>query len=51
MRFHTYRDESRACHLDLVGGTTMPWSIDLVRLGAAAVLLASFVCALAAQVV
>lgn len=50
MRFHTYRDESRACHLDLIGGTTTPWSIDLVSVGAATLLLASFVCALAAQV-
>ena len=30
MHLHTYRDESRSWHLDLIGGRGRPWSIDLV---------------------
>jgi len=30
MHLHTYRDESRSRHLDLIGGRGHPWSIDLV---------------------
>ena len=51
MRLRTYRDESHACHLDLVGGTTSPWTVDLVSLVATLILVTSFVCALVAQLV
>jgi hypothetical protein len=47
MRIHIYRDESHSGHLDLVGGGDHPWTIDLVTVTAAAILVAGFVCALA----
>jgi hypothetical protein len=43
MHLHTHRDQSRSRHFDLIGHH---WSIDLVTLGAAAILLAGFACAL-----
>jgi hypothetical protein len=49
MRLRTYRDESRSRHFDLSGGAGHPWSIDLVSVTAAVILLLGFVCALAAQ--
>jgi hypothetical protein len=49
MRLHTYRDESRSRHFDLMGGSHHPWTIDLVVVAASAILLAGFVGALAAQ--
>jgi hypothetical protein len=46
MRIHTYRDESRSRHfVDLVGGGGHPWTIDLVTVTAAAMLVAGFACA------
>jgi hypothetical protein len=51
MRFRTYRDETHACHLDLVGGTAKTWSLDLISCGAGLILAVSFVCALVAQFV
>ena len=51
MRLRTYRDESRACHLDHVGGSANPWTIDLVSLVATLILVTSFVCAVVAQLV
>ena len=46
MHLHTYRDESRSRHFDLIGGH--PWSIDLVAVTASGILLMGFACALAA---
>ena len=43
MHLQTYRDEDRSRHVDLVGDH---WSIDLVSVTAASVLLAGFVCAI-----
>ena len=48
MHLHTYRDESRARHLDLIGGRGHPWSIDLVAVIASGILLMGFACAVAA---
>jgi hypothetical protein len=48
MHLHTYRDESRSGHLDLIGGRGHPWSIDLVAVIASGLLLVGFGCALAA---
>jgi hypothetical protein len=45
MRFQTYRDEQRSRHFDLVGDH---WSIDLVTVTAAGILLVGFICAIAA---
>jgi hypothetical protein len=44
MHLHTYRDENRSRHFDLVGNR---WSIDLVTVTASAVLVAGFACAVA----
>jgi len=42
MRVHTYRDESHSRHFDLVGGGVHPWTIDLVTVTAAAMLVVGF---------
>ena len=42
MRFQTYRDEHRSRHFDSVGNQ---WSIDLVTVTAAGILLVGFACA------
>lgn len=44
MQLHTYRDESRSRHLDLIGHH---WSIDLVTVTAASILMLGFACAIA----
>jgi hypothetical protein len=49
MRFHTYRDESHSRHFDLIGGTSHPWTIDLVTVTVVALLVVGFACALVAQ--
>jgi hypothetical protein len=46
MHLHTYRDESRSRHLDLVCGGKSPWSIDLVVVITSGVLVVGFACAL-----
>lgn len=51
MHLHTYRDESRSRHLDLIGGRSHPWSIDLIAVAAAGLLLVGFACAVAATLV
>jgi hypothetical protein len=51
MHLHTYRDESRSGHLDLIGGRGHPWSIDLVAVTSSGILLMSFACAVAALLV
>jgi hypothetical protein len=51
MHLHIYRDESRSGHVDLVGEGEHPWSIDLVTVIAAAIMLAGFAGALAARFV
>jgi hypothetical protein len=48
MRLHTYRDQSRSRHFDLVGGGGHPWTIDLVTVTAATILVVGFACALVA---
>jgi hypothetical protein len=48
MHLHTYRDESRSAHLDLIGGRGRPWSIDLVAVLASGILVLGFACAVAA---
>jgi hypothetical protein len=42
---HTYRDENRSGHCDLVGEGSHPWSIDLVSVVAVGILVAGFTCA------
>jgi hypothetical protein len=51
MRLRTYRDETYACHLDLVGGNDTPWKVDLVKWLAGCVLVTGLCCALVAQIV
>ena len=51
MHLHTYRDESRSGHLDLIGGRGHPWPIDLVAVTASGILLMGFACAVAALLV
>ncbi len=51
MHLHTYRDESRSRHLDLIGGKNHPWSIALVTLTTSAILVAGFACAVAVLLV
>ena len=48
MHLHTYRDENRSRHFDLIGHH---WSIDLVTVGAAGFLVVGFACALVALLV
>ena len=48
---HTYRDESRSRHFDLLGGARHPWSIDLVTVTASGILLMGFACAFAALLI
>jgi hypothetical protein len=47
----TYRDESRSRHFDLVGEGEHPWTIDLVTVTAAAILVVGFASALVAHLV
>jgi hypothetical protein len=47
MHLHTYRDESRSRHLDLIGRGHR-WSIDLVTATASGILVVGFACALVA---
>src|ERR1700687_1874984 len=46
MHLHTYRDESRSRHLDLIGGRGHPWSLDLVVVIASGILLSVSPCTL-----
>jgi hypothetical protein len=48
MHLHMYRDKNRSSHLDLVGEGDNPWTIDLVVVMAAAILVVGFAIALAA---
>jgi hypothetical protein len=48
MRLHTYRDESRSRHFDLIFGGEHPRSIDLVLVTISGMLVVSFACALMA---
>jgi hypothetical protein len=47
MHLHTYRDESRSRHFDLISGGKRPRSIDLVLVMASGMLVVGFVCAFA----
>jgi hypothetical protein len=51
MRLHAHQDQNQSRHLDIVGGGNHPWSIDLVTVTAAALLVAGFVAALTAELV
>jgi len=51
MHLHLHRDESRSGHLDLVGEGDHPWTIDLVTVTAAAILVVGFASALVAHLV
>jgi hypothetical protein len=46
MRLHTYRDESRSTHFDLICGGERPRTIDLVSVTASVILVVGFACAL-----
>jgi len=48
MRLQTYRDETRSRHFDLIGGGGHPWSIDLVAITAAGLLVTGFAWAVVA---
>jgi hypothetical protein len=48
MHFHTYRDEERSRHFDLVG---RHWSVDLVAVTAAGILVVGFASALVALLI
>jgi hypothetical protein len=48
MHLHTFRDEKRSGHVDLIGHH---WSIDLITVTAASILVVGFACALAAVLV
>jgi hypothetical protein len=45
MHLHTYRDENRSSHIDLIG---QHWSVDLVTVTAASILVLGFACAVVA---
>jgi len=49
VRLHSYRDESRSLHCDLIGGRGHPWSIDLVSVTVSGILVVGFACALMAH--
>jgi|SRR6201987_4507625 len=51
MHLHLYRDESRSGHFDLVGEGDHPWTVDLVTVTAAAILVVGFASALVAHLV
>jgi hypothetical protein len=46
MRLHTYRDENRSRHFDLISGGDHPRSIDMVSALSAGVLVLAFAFAL-----
>jgi hypothetical protein len=46
MHLHTYRDESRSRHFDLISEGKHPRSIDLVSVVTSGMLAAGFACAL-----
>ena len=48
MRLQTYRDENRSRHFDLIGHH---WSIDLVAVTAATILVVGFACAVTALLI
>ena len=49
MHLHIYRDETRAGHIEIVGEGDHPWTIDLVTVVTAAILVVGFAGALVAQ--
>ena len=51
MHLHTYRDEGRSRHLDLIGGRGHPGSIDLVVVIASGIMLIGLACAFAALLI
>jgi acyl dehydratase len=48
MRFHAYQDDQQSAHLDIIFGTR---TIDLITVTVAAMLVAGFVAALAAELI
>jgi len=51
LHLHLYRDESRSGHFDVVGEGDHPWTIDLVTVTVAAILVVGFAGALVAHLV
>ena len=51
MHLHVYRDESRSGHIEIVGEGDHPWTIDLVTVVTAAILVVGFAGALVAHLV
>jgi hypothetical protein len=51
MRLHAYQDENRSGHLDIVGRGDHPWTIDVVAVTLAAMLVMGFAAALAADLI
>ena len=51
MHLHIYRDESRAGHIEIVGEGDHPWTIDLVFVVTAAILVVGFAGAVVAHLV
>ena len=51
MRLHAYRDENRSGHVELMGGGNHPWTIDLVTVIVAVILVGGFAGALVASLV
>jgi hypothetical protein len=49
MRVRTYRDQAYARHFDLIGTGVEPWTVDLVSVAAAMLLVSGFVCAIVEQ--
>jgi hypothetical protein len=51
VRLQTFRDDGRSRHFDLIGGKGHPWSIDLVTVTTASILILGFASAVAAMLV
>jgi hypothetical protein len=51
MHLHVYRDKDHSGHLDLVGGGDRPWTIDLVVVMTAAVLIVGLAIAVTAELI
>jgi hypothetical protein len=50
MRLHTYRDENRSRHFDLISGGQHPRSIDLVMILTSSILVIAAACARALRI-
>ncbi len=50
MHLRVFEDKDGSGHLDIVGDGTRPWTVDLIAVALASMLVLGFVCALAAHV-